>query len=79
LASIAQTEAMFLVSYPFIVMATSCSLISVILVGVFCSRVRSKDLKLGPNKIIIAVVTTLGIICFRVFDPNFDLEDHKKT
>jgi hypothetical protein len=42
LSSIALTESMYLVSYPLVVMAKSCGLISVILVGVFCSRVRTK-------------------------------------
>ncbi len=65
---------MYLVSYPLIVMAKSCGLISVILVGVFCSRVRSKELKLSKQKIVIATIVTVGILMFRYFDPaaNFD-------
>ena len=69
LSTISQTQAMYMVSYPLIMMTKACSLISVILVGVFCSRVRSQSLKLGPQKIVIAVIVTLGIISFRVFDP----------
>ena len=42
LSSIVMTESMYLVSYPFIIMSKSCNLISVILVGLLCSRVRSK-------------------------------------
>lgn len=41
-STVSQTSAMFLVSYPLVMMTKSCSLINVILVGVFCSRVRSK-------------------------------------
>ncbi len=60
-------------------MAKSCSLLNVILVGIFCSRVRNKELKLGYTKIIVAVLVTVGIIMFRLFDPNQKLEDDRKT
>lgn len=70
---------MYLVSYPLIIMAKSCSLLSVILVGIFCSRVRSKELKLGPKKIVIAVLVTLGILMFKLFDPATQMDDSRKT
>ncbi len=79
LSNITQTEAMYFVSFPLIVMAKSCSLISVILVGVCCSRVRSKELKLGHQKIIIAVIVTIGILMFRFFDPSTNLNSQKST
>ena len=70
---------MYLVSYPLIIMSKSCSLISVILVGLFCSRVRSKELKLSPQKIIVAVIVAAGIIMFRLFDPSSNFDDNKST
>lgn len=70
---------MYLVSYPLIIMAKSCNLISVILVGVLCSRVRSKELKLGPKKIVIAIVVSGGIVMFRVCDPVAKFDDDNKT
>ena len=69
ISSITYVESIYLVSFPFINMAKSFSLLNVILVGVFCSRVKNKKLKLGPKKIIIALIVTLGIIMFRFFDP----------
>ncbi len=60
-------------------MAKSCSLLNVILVGIFCSRVRNKELKLGPKKIIVAIGVTIGIIMFRLFDPKASFDDNKKT
>lgn len=54
---------------------------SVILVGVLCSRVTDKKLKLGPKKILVAIVVTVGIVMFRFFDPeaNFSSGDGRKT
>ena len=62
-------------------MVKSCNIMSVILVGVLCSRVTDKKLKLGPKKIVVAIVVTLGIIMFRFFDPEADFtsKDGKKT
>ncbi len=51
-------------------MFKSCNLISVILVGVLCSRVKDKKLKLATKKIVVGVIITLGIIMFKVFDPE---------
>jgi UDP-galactose transporter B1 len=70
---------MYMVSYPFVMMAKACGLISAILVGVFCSRVRNKELKLGPQKIIIGLIVTIGIIAFRVFDPTANFNDNRSV
>jgi hypothetical protein len=48
ISSITYVEAIYLVSFPFINMAKSFGLLNVILVGVLCSRVKNKKLKLGP-------------------------------
>lgn len=70
-----------MVSFPLTIMVKSCNIMSVILVGVLCSRVRDKKLKLGPKKILVAIVVTVGIVMFRFFDPeaNFSSEDGRKT
>lgn len=46
LSSLTNNYAIIMVSYPIVVMFKSCNILSVILVGVICSRVKSKSLKL---------------------------------
>jgi hypothetical protein len=60
---------MVLVSYPIVIMFKSCNVLSVILIAIFFSRVTDKSLKLGKNKIIIALFVTIGMIMFKIFDP----------
>ena len=80
-SSITNTEAIYMVSFPLTIMVKSCNIMSVILVGVLCSRVTDKKLKLGPKKIVVAIVVTLGIIMFRFFDTEADFtsKDGQKT
>ncbi len=59
-----------MVSFPLTIMVKSCNILSVILVGVLCSRVTDKKLKLGKKKIIIAIVVSIGIVMFRFYDPE---------
>lgn len=54
-------------SFSAAIMVKSCSLLSVVLVGVFCSRVKDETLKLGMNKVWIGVVASIGIILFNYF------------
>ena len=58
-------------------MFKSCNILSVILVGVFCSGVRNKQLKLGPKKIVVGVLVTLGIVLFKYFDPEAKADEKK--
>ena len=58
-------------------MFKSCNILSVILVGVLCSRVKDKKLKLGLKKIVIGVLVTLGIVMFKVAYPN--IKESQKT
>ena len=51
-------------------MFESCSIVPVVLVGVFCSRVKDQKLKLGPKKIIVTAIITFGILLFEFFDPE---------
>lgn len=56
--------AIYLTNFPIVMLVKSCNIISVVLVGVFCSRVRDKNLALGPKKIIIACLISSGIILY---------------
>ena len=54
-------------SFPAVVMVKSCSMLSVILVALFCSRVKEKSLKLPMNKLWIGIVVSIGIFLFNFF------------
>lgn len=56
--------AVYLTNFPIVMLVKSCNIISVVLVGVFCSRVKDKNLALGPKKIIIASLISFGIILY---------------
>jgi hypothetical protein len=60
-------QAVVSASFPAVLMAKSCSLLSVIIVGVFFSRVKDKKLKLTYKKLGIGVIATFGIILFNFF------------
>lgn len=60
-------QAVVYASFPAVVMAKSCSLLSVIIVGVFFSRVKDSKLKLTHKKLLIGLIATLGIIMFNFF------------
>ncbi len=69
-SSITNTEAIYMVSFPLTIMVKSCNILSVILVGVLCSRVTDRRLKLGKKKILVAIFVSIGIVMFRFFDPE---------
>lgn len=54
-------------SFPAVVMVKSCSMLSVILVALFCSRVKDKNLKLPLNKLWVGLAVSLGIFLFNYF------------
>jgi hypothetical protein len=56
--------AIYLTNFPIVMLVKSCNIVSVVLVGVFCSRVKDKSLSLGPKKIIIACLISSGIILY---------------
>lgn len=56
--------AIYITNFPIVMMVKSCNIISVVFVGVFCSRVRDASLNLGPKKIIVAVCITVGILLY---------------
>lgn len=59
-------------SFPAVVMVKSCSLLSVILVALFCSRVKEKELKLRMNKLWVGLMVTVGIFMFNYFKDRED-------
>jgi hypothetical protein len=56
-------------------MVKSCNILSVILVGVLCSRVKDKKLKLGAKKIVVGVLVSAGIVMFKYYDPEVSGKD----
>jgi hypothetical protein len=70
ISTLTYTYAIYLTNFPVVMMFKSCNILSVILVGVLCSRVKDKKLKLGLKKIVVGVLVTLGIVLFKVADPN---------
>ena len=79
ISTLTYTYAIYLTNYPVVMMFKSCNILSVILVGVMCSRVKDKKLKLGTKKIVVGILVTLGIVLFKVMDPNSFKDDGKKT
>lgn len=54
-------------SYPIVIMVRSCSILSVAIVGVFFSRVKDTQNKLGKNKLVVGILVTMGILVYNVF------------
>ena len=64
LSQIVVNVAIYLLNYPTILMFKSCTIISVVLVAIFCSQIKSKKLKLGLKKFITAAFVTFGILLY---------------
>jgi len=75
ISTLTYTYAIYLTNFPVVMMFKSCNILSVILVGVLCSRVKDKKLKLGTKKIVVGVLVTAGIIMFKYFDPESAKKD----
>lgn len=56
--------AIYLTNFPIVMLVKSCNIVSVVIVGVFCSRVRDKSLALGPKKIFVAAMVSISIILY---------------
>jgi drug/metabolite transporter (DMT)-like permease len=63
-------------NFPVVMMIRSCSLLSVVIVGVLFTGVSDVKQKLGSRKIFVAMVVTLGMIIFKVYDPNVHEDSH---
>ena len=70
LITICYSYAIKITNFPVVMMIRSCSLLSVVLYGVLFTGVSDTSLKLGYRKIIVAAIVTLGMIVFKVYDPN---------
>ena len=70
ISTLTYSYAIQLTSYPVVQMFKSCNLISVLLVGILCSQVRDKKLKLGTKKLAVGMLITISIITFKYFDPK---------
>jgi len=70
LSTLTSFFAIYYTNFPIVMMFKSCNLISALLVGVMCSRVTDKKLKLGRKKLIVGIVATFGIILFKACDPE---------
>jgi len=77
ISTLTYTYAIYMTNFPVVMMFKSCNLISVILVGVLCSRVKDKKLTLATKKIVIGVLITVGIVMFKAFDPSSKKEEKK--
>ena len=54
----------YLLNYPTILIFKSCNILSVVAVGIFCSRIKTKALKLTLKKILVALLITVGMLLF---------------
>jgi hypothetical protein len=63
-------SSIFYASFPIATLFKSCNILSVVLVGVCCSRVTDKHLKLDSKKIVIGLLITTGLIIFKLTDPE---------
>ena len=51
-------------------MIKSCSIIPVVFVGFFCSKVKDNALKLGADKVVIALFISFGILIYNFGGDN---------
>lgn len=57
-------------SFTVVIMLESCSILPVVFIGVFCSRIKDPNLKLGYKKIIVSFIVAIGILIFQFADPE---------
>lgn len=64
LSALAMTKAIYETNFPLVILFKSCNILSVITVGVFCSRVLQKSQKLGKKKIVTGLIITAGVLLY---------------
>ena len=69
-STVTYTFAVAKTSFPIIMAVKACSLLSVLLVAIMCTKVKEKNLNLGPKKIITGLVATFGVFLFSYFNPE---------
>lgn len=57
-------------SYPVVMAFKSSNILAVLLVAIFCTRVRDKSLNLPAKKFIIGFIIAVGVFLFGYFDPE---------
>ena len=75
--TVAYSYAIKFTNFPVVMMIRSCGLLSVVIVGVLFSGVSDTSLKLGKRKLIVAAAATVGMIVFKVYDPNQKEDQHQ--
>ena len=78
-STLTYSYAVMLTNYPVVMMFKSCNLVSVLLVGILCSRVRDKKLHLNKRKLVVGLLISVGVIMFKWFDPQGIQGSHKQT
>ena len=66
-AQVLSNLAILYTSYIAVSIVNTCGLLSVIIVAVFFSQVNDRMLKIGPEKLIIGLVSCIGIIIFNYY------------
>lgn len=64
LTSLAMTRAIYVTNYPLVTLFKSCNLLSVLTVGVFCSRVKEQSQKLEKKQIVTGLIITVGVFLY---------------
>ena len=71
------TIAAAITSFPLVMAFKSSNIIAILLVAVFCTRVRDKSLNLPRKKIFIGVIISFGVMVFSFFDPEIKNRGNK--
>ena len=58
------TAAIYVTSFPIVMMIKSCNVLSVLMVGIFCTRVSDQSQKLSAKKLISGAIITVGILMY---------------
>lgn len=58
------TRAIYVTNYPLVTLFKSCNLLSVLAVGLLCSRVKEKSQKLGKKNLIAGFIITIGVLLY---------------
>lgn len=70
ISSFCYNKSIYMLTFPVAALFKSCNVLSVILVGVCCSRVSDAGQRLKADKIIVGIVVTLGLLIFKLTDPE---------
>lgn len=60
------TKAIYLTSYPMVTLFKSCNLLSVLVIGIFFSRVKDKSQKLEKKQFMVGIIVTIGVLLYNL-------------